>query len=201
MASDNAFPYWRRWQSLFENSPSYQQRNVINRDVGQRLMWNCTWCSLLSGSTRVGLLPGVEQPPAQPWGQKLRNEMGKPCSAVPQHCFSAQSKFSTPVKWCHSTNSITEGQKDAMKCPRLPQLRGRGAPWRPRHHPAYQDLWPIYQSRVLRAGAVPYSASLVPSTTCTITAQWRTSHSCSSHHLSLAENLHKKYCLKEFRKR
>lgn len=118
MASDSAFPYWRRWQSLFENGPSYQQRNVINRDVGQQLMWNCTWCSLPSESTGVELLPGMEQPPAQPWGQKHRTDMGKHHSAVSQHCLPPQNKSSKVVKCCHSTKRITEVQKDAMMCPR-----------------------------------------------------------------------------------
>lgn len=142
-------------------------------------MWDCAWCSLPSDSTGVELLPGREQPPvhtevpAQPWAQKRRTDTGKHRSAVPHHCFPPQNESWTEVKCCHSTNRVTEGKKDAVMCPRLPRLT--------EVLPGVQDtILPTtghgLSIRVgcLKAGAVPCSASLVPSTAGTITARWRT---------------------------
>lgn len=132
-------------------------------------MWDCAWCSLPSDSTVVELLPGVEQPPvhtevpAQPWAQKRRTDTGKHRSAVPHHCFPPQNESWTAAKCCHSTNRVTEGEKDAVMCPRLP--------WLTEVLPGVQDtILPAtghdLSIRVgcLKAGAVPCSASLVSST-------------------------------------
>lgn len=127
----------------------------------------------------VELLPRVEQPPvhtevpAQPWRQKHRIEMGKHHSAVPQHCFPPRNKSSSAVKCCHSTNRITEGQRDAMMCPRLPWLTVRGAPWSPGHHPVYQGPWALYQSRVFEGWICPLLSQLGAQHHWTISAHWR----------------------------
>lgn len=143
-------------------------------------MWDCAWCSLPSDSTGVELLPGREQPPvhtevpAQPWAQKRRTDTGKHLSAVPHHCFPPQNESWTAAKCCHSTNRVTEGEKDAVMCPRLPQLTVRGAPWSPGHHPGCHGPWPIYQSRVFEGWSCPLLSQLGVQHCWTITARWRT---------------------------
>lgn len=124
-------------------------------------------CETALGALCLQRAPGWSCSPG--WNSRI--EMGKYHLAVPQHCFPPQNKSSTAVKCCHPTNRITEEKNDAIMYPRLPWLTVRGALWSPGHHPVYHD--PSIRVECLKDGSVPCSASLVPSTTGTITARWR----------------------------
>ena len=125
--------------------------------------------------------------------QKYRTESrGTHHSAAPQQCFSPQNQFSKVV-------SVVTPQIGKLRCRKMqwcvwgcPGWQSEVLPGVPGHHSVCQGPWPIYQSKVFEVLSCPLLSQLGAEhgwDHC-YSLEDSTSHSCSSHHLSLAENLH-----------
>lgn len=118
--------------------------------------------------------------------------VGKHRSAAPQHCFPPQNQFSKVV-------SVVTPQIGKLRCRKMqwcvqgcPGWQSEVLPGVPGHHPANRGPWPIYQSKVFEGSSHPLLSQLGAQhcwAHC-YSLEDSTSHSCSSHHVLLAESLH-----------